>query len=316
MRTAHADYAFSKSEIQILRELAKGRRFLSEIEKSLSLKPSLLSYNLKKLLKKGLIQTTVQGNRKYAYFNDTKHALLLRDLLVSYDYMDWQNVLTGKTIEILFQTLTTLGANLAEFPRATLWRHLKNLRARGIITQTEKTYKIDPRFSSLVDFLKEYQLFFAIKLSKALSENAVILWQEDMNFLIRAPKNAQAPSKDYKKTATSVFHEYDLPLFSEYDIYIYSTNKKTIKLEDAILQTLLMEPNSVRYTTYALLLLKKTEQKIDKIYLLREAGRLGLKNQVTSMLQFLKTHVQRKDQALPTWNEFVTKARDYNLVIE
>jgi hypothetical protein len=77
-----------------------------------------------------------------------------------------------------------------------------------------------------------------------------------------------------------------------------------------------MEPNNVRYTTYALLLLKKTEQKIDKIYLLQEAERLGLKNQVTSMLKFLKTHVQRKDQALPTWNEFATKARDYNLVIE
>ena len=81
MQTAHAEYAFSKSEIRILRELAKGRRSLSEIEKSLSLKPALVSYNLKKLLNKGLILTIREGNRKYAYFNDSKHALLLRDLL-------------------------------------------------------------------------------------------------------------------------------------------------------------------------------------------------------------------------------------------
>jgi DNA-binding HxlR family transcriptional regulator len=315
MRTAQAEYTFSKSEMQILRELVKGKRSLLEIEKSRSLKPALLSYNLKKLLKKGLIQTTMQGNKKYAYFNDTKHASLLRDLLISYDYMDWQNILTGKTIEILFKTLTA-SEDLSKFSRATLWRHLKNLKARGIITQKESRYEINPRFSILIDFLKEYQQFFAIKLSKAISERAVVLWQEDMEFLIRTPKKTRQPPKDFHKTATSTYHQYDLPLFSEFDIYLYSTNKKTIKPEDAILHTLLIEPNNVRYTTYALLLLKKTEQKIDKTYLLQEAEKLGLKKKVSSMLQFLKSHGQLKDQALPTWHEFVTKARDYKLVIE
>jgi DNA-binding HxlR family transcriptional regulator len=316
MRTTNAEYAFSKSEIRILRQLSKGKHSLSEIEKALSLKPALLSHNLKKLQEKGLIQKTGQWNRKFAYFNDTKHALLFRDLLLSYDYIDWENILTGKTIEILFQTLTPSEANLSKFSEATLWRHLKALKARGIITQTQKKYKINPRFSTLNDFLREYQRFFAIKLAKTLSEDSTILWQENMQFLIRASKTAKPPPKNFLKTATSTFHEYDLPLFSEFDIYLYSTRKDTIRPEDAILHTLLIESNNIRYTTYALLLLKKTEQKIDKTYLLQDAERLGLKNQITSMLQFLKTHTQPKDQALPTWNEFVAKARDYNVVIE
>jgi DNA-binding Lrp family transcriptional regulator len=316
MQTAHAEYAFGRSEIQILRELTKGKGSLSEIEKSLSLKPALVSHNLKKLLKKGLILTIREGNRKYAYFNDTKHALLLRDLLISFDYIDWQNILTGKTIEILFQTLTPTGGTMTKFPKATLWRHLKDLKARGIITQTEKRYNINSRFSILINFLKEYQQFFANKLAKTLSENAVILWQKDMEFLARAPKNTKTPSKNFHQTATSIFHEYDLPLFSEFDIYLYSTNKERIRPEDAILHTLLIEPNNVRYTTYALLLLKKTEKKIDKKYLLQEAEKLGLENQINSVLQFLKTHTQTKEQALPTWNEFITKSKDYNVVIE
>jgi len=315
MRTVRADYAFSKSEIQILRELAKGRRSLSDIEESISLKPALLSYNLKKLLKKGLIKTTEQGNRKYVYFNDTKHASLLRDLMISYDYIDWQNILTGKTIEILSRMLNNFKSHIAEFSRATLWRSLKNLKARGII-HNEKGYGINPRFSILIDFLKEYQKFFANKLASTISENSVILWQEDMEFLVRAPKNAKPPCESFHQTATSIFHEYNLPLFSEFDIYLYSTNKKTIRTEDAILHTLLIEPNNVRYTTYALLLLKKTEQKINKTYLLQEAERLGVKNQIASMLQFLKTQTQTKEQALPTWNEFITKARDYKVMIQ
>jgi predicted transcriptional regulator len=316
MKTASREYAFTKSELQILRELAKGKHELSSIKEAISIKPSLLSYNLKKLLNKGLIKTTGQGYRKQVYFNDSKHASLYRDLLLSYDYIDWQNILTDKTIEILFQTLTTSGKTLAKFPKNTRWRHLKNLKARGIIAHDKKGYNINPRFNVLIDFLSEYQKFFANKLAHTISDNSVILWQEDMEFIVRAPKNAKPPSKSFHKTATSIFHEYDLPLFSEFDIYFYSTTKDTIQPEDAVLHTLLIEPNNVRYTTYALLLLKKTEQKIDKKYLLQEAEKLGLDNQITSMLQFLKTHTRTKEQALPTWNEFITKARDYKVVIE
>jgi DNA-binding HxlR family transcriptional regulator len=316
MRTTHADYVFSKTEIRILRQLSKGKQSLSEIGKTLSLKPAWLSQNLKKLQEKGLTQKIVQGNSKLAYFNDAKHALLLKDLLLSYNYIDWENIITGKTIEILFHALTPSETDLPKLSKPTIWRNLKNLKARGIITQTNKKYRINPRFTTLEDFLKEYQHFFAIKLTKTISEDSIILWQKDLEFLVRTSKKAKPPPKSFQKTATSIFNEYDLPLISDFDVYFYSTSKDTIRPEDAILHTLLIEPNNARYTTYALLLLKKTEQEIDKNYLLREAEKLGLKKEVASMLQFLKSHVQLKDQALPTWQEFITKARDYNLVIE
>ena len=164
MRNTDSEYAFSKAELQILRELTKGKLSLPEIRKSLSLKPALLSYNLKKLRKKGLIQTTEQGNRKYACFSETKHASLLRDLLIAYDFMDWENILTGKTIEILFQTLSAKEGNLSSFSNATLWRYLKELKARGIIAETQKRHQINPRFPVLVDFLNEYQRYFANKI--------------------------------------------------------------------------------------------------------------------------------------------------------
>ena len=130
--------------------------------------------------------------------------------------------------------------NLSSFSNATLWRYLKELKARGIITETQKGYQINTRFSVLIDFLKEYQRYFVNKISKTLSENSVILWQKDMEFLVRVPKSAEAPSEDFHKTATSIFAQYGLPLFSEFDIYFYSTNKKAIKPEDAILHTLLV----------------------------------------------------------------------------
>ncbi len=314
MRCTDSEYAFSKSELQILRELSKGKQSLPEIRKSLLLKPALLSYNLKKLQKKVLIQTTEEGNRKYACFSETSHAELLRDLLIRFDHVDWENILTGKTIDILFQALSAKEGNLSGFSNATLWRYLKELRGRGIIGETQKRYQINSRFQVLIDFLKEYQRYFVNKISKTLSVKTVILWQEGMEFLVRAPKAAKPICEDFHKTATSIFAQYDLPLFSEFDIYFYSTSRRSIKPEDAILHTLLVEPGNVRYTTYALLLLKKTQKEIDKTYLLKEAESFGLKNQIVGMLEFLETHRRPEGQSLPTWNEFITKANDYAVI--
>lgn len=132
---------------------------------------------------------------------------------------------------------------------------------------------------------------------------------------MRAPKTTQPPPKDFLKTATYVLAEYNLPLFSEFEIYQYSKEKKQILPEDVILHILLIEPDSTRYITYALLLLKKIWNHLDTAYLLREAQRPGIRDQVGCMLQFLETHRRPADSMLPSWNEFAQKATEYNVVI-
>jgi DNA-binding HxlR family transcriptional regulator len=312
MKTPTGEYSFNRAELKILKEIARGNYELSSIQTRLSIKPSLLTYTLKKLQTKGIVKFTHIGTKKQAYFSDIKHATLLKDLLSIYDHVDWENVLNGKSIEILFQTLSASKESL-NVPRNTRWRHGKNFKSRGIITQEGK---INPQFRGLSEFLKEYQSFFAKKIASTLSDNALILWQQDMEFLLRTQQNTRQAAENFHKTATSKFSEYGLPLFSEFDIYFYSTNKKTIRPEDIILHTLLIEPNNVRYTTYALLLLKKVKKQIDLTYLQKEAERLGLKNQITAMLQFLETHIHPEGQSLPSWEEFVIKAEDYGVMAE
>jgi len=314
MKTVQEEYAFSKSEIRILKELTGGERSLSQVEKSLLIKPPLLSYNLKKLLKKGIIKETAKGFRKHIQFNDSKHASLLRDLLIIHDHVDWQNLLTGKAIEILFKAITDSGKEFSEIPKATLWRHLRNLKAHGILQRTKKGYSVNPRFPTLRDFLNEYQRFIINMLARTISEEAVVLWQRDFEFLVRAPKNIEATQKNFLCTATSLLTNMGIPIFSEFDIYFYSKKKKNIQTEDIILHTLLIEPNNVRYVIYSLLLLKKYKEKIDIGYLMREAQKYDLDSQIKGMLQFLETHTPQKDLPLPTWTEFEARARDYKVI--
>jgi hypothetical protein len=292
VKTSSGEYAFSKAELQALREIARGNYELSSIQAKLSVKPSLLTYTLKKLQSKGLIKLANKGVKKQAYLSDTKHAILLKNILTIYDHVDWENLLKDKAIEILFQVLTE-SDKLTDVPRNTLWRYMKDFKSRGIITQEGI---VNSQFRDLPEFLEEYQSFFAKKITNELSDNSVILWQRDMQLLIRTAISAKPPNRYFHKTATSIFADYNLPLFSEFDVYFYSTTKETIKPEDAVLHTLLIEPGNARYAMYALLLLKKIEKQIDKTYLSREAECLGLKTQIEGMLEFLKTRIRREGQ--------------------
>jgi len=312
MKTSAGEYAFSKVELQILKEIAKGNCEYSSIQAELSLKPSLLTYTLKKLQTKCLIALVHKGVKKQVSFSDAKHAILLRSLLSIYDYVDWENLLSGKGIEILFQFLPGYG-KLSSIPRNTLWRYRTNLKSRGIITQEGK---INPQFRGLSEFLEEYQSFFAKKAASIISDNSVILWQQDMEFLARVPKGVKEIPPHFSKSSISVFGEYGLPLFTDFDVYFYSVNKQSITLEDVVLHTLLIEPKNIRYVTYALLLLKKTEGSINRLYLQQEAERLGLNDEIIAMIQFLEKHKRLPDQAIPSWDEFTIKAKDYGVMTE
>lgn len=103
MKTKKEKYAFSKQEIEILKEIASGNHTLSQIREKLSIKPSLLSYHLKKLQEKRIIKIqqgafALEGNfansRKSVLFQDTKHSLILKELLVKYSHIKWENVLS------------------------------------------------------------------------------------------------------------------------------------------------------------------------------------------------------------------------------
>lgn len=322
MKRKLQDYAFSKVEIKILRAVAKGNHSLYLLMKNLSIKPNYLSYNLKKLFKKNIIAFKKKRTfkrkrnkpRKYVYFGDSKHASLLRELLITDSHMKWENILSGLGIEVLFQVLGNSERTFENFSKATLWRYSRDFMAQGIIKLEDYGYSVNPRFSILIEFLKEYQQFIINTRIRSVSEKAVILWQKNFECLIRIPRNSEFLQKDFLKTATSRLHDFGIQILSDFDIYFYSRKKKKIRIEDVILHTLLIERGNVRYVIYSLLLLRKELPRIDKEYLLKEAQRLDSSLQINAMLQFLKTRGARRGLTLPTWAEFMTKAEEYNVV--
>ena len=320
MKRKLENYTFSIMELRILKEVADENHSLSSLRKNLSIKPSYLSKNLEKLQQKGVItfkkkspKIRASKSRKFVHFGNLKHASLLREILVTYNHVKWESILSGLGIEVLFQILGNSEIRLEGVSRTTFWRYSKEFMALGLIDLNEKSYSINPRFSVLANFLTEYQEFLLDTLVRSISEAAVILWQKDFECLIRVPRNSVAFTEGFQKTATSRLSDFEIPIFSDFDIYFYSKKGKRIRAEDVVLHTLLIERNNVRYVTYGLLLLKKKLRDLDEEYLLRESQRLDLNLQVNAMLMFLKTRGATRGRALPTWGEFVSRAREYEV---
>jgi DNA-binding MarR family transcriptional regulator len=324
MKRKLESYSFSKAEIEILIEVANENHSLSLLRKRLHIKPNLLSHDLRKLSQKGIIVFKKKGKltftkkgaaRKHVYFADSKHASLLRDLLITNSHIQWEDILSGLGIEVLFQILNEYEVKFTNFSKVTFWRYSRDLMARGIVKLDDGHYVITPRFSVIAAFLTEFQHFLLNNFVKSISERATVLWEKDFECLIRVPKNANILPKTLLKTATSRLDDFGIQILSDFDIYFYSKRKKVIGIEDVILHTLLLEKSNVRYVTYSLLVLKNNMRSVDKEYLLKEAQRLGLGLQINAMFQFLKTKGKRGGMTLPTWPEFVSKAKEYMVTV-
>jgi hypothetical protein len=321
MRSKLETYTFSKQEIKILRAIVSGSHLLSSLRKSLSIKPSLLSYYVGRLVNKNLIKCQKQGfpleqrekSGKYLYFSDSKHALSLKELLSKYSHIEWEEILSGLGIEVLFQILANYHITFESFSAVTFWRYSKSFMGLGLVESDGDIFRINSKFSMLIDFLTDYQHFIISNIVRSLPQNVIILWQKDLECLIRLPKDMRIDWKEFQKTATSCLQDFGIQLTSDFDVYFYSRRKKAIRLEDVLLHTLLIERNNVRYTTYSLLLLKKQSKRIDKEYLFKEAVWFDLSGQINTMFEFLRTKGARSGSAFPTWTEFTIKAEDYGV---
>jgi len=134
MKRRMKEYLLNKLEVKILKEVAKGNNTIYLLKKFLMIKPNLLSYNLKKLLQKRFIQLERRGKYgKYVYFNSSKHAMLLRDLLQMYDHLKWEDILSGLAIDVLFQVINKSELTFKNFSKTTFWRYTRKLMSYGII---------------------------------------------------------------------------------------------------------------------------------------------------------------------------------------
>lgn len=314
MNAKQRQFMFTESEIKALREISRDKATISKLHNQLSMSQSGASVLVKRLLKKSMVSTKRVGMKKYVQVNDSKHAILAKELLQTYSHIPWENLLSDSSLLVLFEILNDKTYELEDrLSKRTVLRHLNRLAEHGIIKESRGGYMVNPRYDPLIDFLEEYQSYILREITGSIVEDGVILWQKDLECLIRTPSPVIKRDNLFK-TGISRFADFGIQLITNYDYYFYSEKKKKIQKEDIVLHALLAERDSVRNITYCLLFIKKFEQELDKRYLLIEAENFNIRELVERMLGFLRDKERGPDEMLPSWPEFVEKAEEYGVM--
>ena len=304
------------NEIKILGEIAKGDgRRIADIGISLDIFQESLSRTLKSLEKKGLIETEKSGISKYLFFSETKHSTLFKTLLLEFTHVKFENFLSGSSLEILYHLSNSslsrseivLRTGLSE---KTIQTKLKNLREFGIVFSERGLYRLNERFDLLRDFLLEFRRYLNLKTAQEFAKDAIIIWQEDDEFLIKTSERKE--SENFFLTSITAFHRYGVQLFlPEYHYYFYSKQRKKLCLEDVILHALVLDPTDTRVILSVLLLWKK--QKVDVDYLTKESDKYQLSKTVEDLVKYMNTRGEVRPDHFPTWREYEVRAKEYGL---
>jgi predicted transcriptional regulator len=308
MKKTLSPYAFSKTELRILRELTRSSASISELAKRIGKSQPTVTASVENLQSKEFVTTKRTGMRKMVGFSQAKHAQLLRDLILARPHVPWESILADSQILPLLKLENAAPVSVS---RTTEWRAIRSLMAHGIIINEAGGLAVNPRFDKISEFIRELLNFVNSRLAARVSENAVVVWASGSEFIIRVAAGTTITDKRFKSTATNALAAYGVTLISDVEYYFFSPLGGALRPEDIVLHTILVD--GVANVTYALIFMAKV--KISPDYLLMAADKLGLRAQVEGMLRFLTSHKPQPSAVLPKWDEFAERARDYGVHI-
>jgi biotin operon repressor len=308
MKKTFAPYEFSRTELEILRDLTRSSASISELANHIGKSQPTATAAVENLQAKGFVATERAGMRKVVGLSQAKHAQLLKELFLAHPHLPWESILASSQILPL---LKLEGVTPESVSRTTEWRAMRNLMAHGIIINGAEGQTVNPRFHKISEFITEFVNFANSKLAAQVSESAAIVWASGSQFMIRVAAGTAITDKRFKPTATTALATYGIALISDVEYYFFSPLGKALRPEDIVLHTILID--GVTNITYALILMAKV--KTDPDYLLTAAEKLGLRIQVDGMLRFQTSHEPQTNTVLPKWDEFAERAGDYGVRI-
>lgn len=310
------DLKLTGSEFKVLNLLARHeRRGMSEIGIQLGLSSSYTSQIVTSLKEKKFIAVERRGRIKVASLSDAKHASLLRRLMLEYEHIDFGQLLSGASLEVLSAICCLQLKNRNEIMERTLVSEasiahvLKKLRQIGLIQRRDKIYSVSPRFQSVKDFVMEFRHLLNRNIALQFSSDSLMVWECNHELIVESDELRDR--EGFLLTGASTFSRFGVQLFVSKWYYLYSPFSKEVKMEDAILHSLLVNADTNLLPT--LLIWKKNDRKIDTAYLKKEGRKYGIEDYVDDIIGYFETDGGQRGASFPTWREFLDKAGEYGI---
>ena len=312
-------FAFTSSEIAAARAISDhSGSSVQELAAILKTSESWVSQIVKNLETKGVVRTRKEGMKKSVDISMMNYALSLSDLFKIEPQVPWEKLISYSNMVALFLSATGEKSFEQGVSPVSLWRAERNLSMHGMITKGPQGTTL--RNSRLKNFVNEYSNHVSrMHLLERLPKDAVVLWRSGYRGLFRIHNaNGKETRKDLRNalpTALSAFPEYGIQFITPDSYYYLDPETKELTIEDIIIHTLLIEPDSQTYITYALLLIFKAMDLVDFDSLISKSCKYELEATIEGMVRYIRSHGEERNLYLPKWNELKEQADLYGIVV-
>ncbi len=293
---------FNSTGIKIFRELEEQIN-ISALAKKLELHYSTISIAVSALEENGLVARYREGNHVYVKRSDTLHSHALKNLLMEFPRLPVEDVFTPSAMEIMGvltapHNVTDISA-MTGLNRLTVSSAVKEMSKHGLVLKKGTKYVSNPRHRHAESFVRNYWEYIANITLRYISKDAILIWQRGLEFLFKSRTTLDSvdSGKKIHPTAVSVLPAHDLGMISYMRYYFYTSRE--LKVEDNIIHTILIEPSSPIYNSYALALYSRSRPR----NLLKYSSYYDLEDHVKALLEYLEIKQTKTNFLLP-WNEY------------
>lgn len=303
----------SEGQLRILQQLTKKSPLqVSELAHATNLETSTTSREVSTLSSLGLVRHERRGLGKFISLSDTKHASILRNLMVHRPYLRYGELLSGKSLDLLsgvhLVDLTTID-EIQEYSgvsHVTVIRLLARYKELGAVRKARGTYRLGTQYEPFGEFLREFRSYTNLQTLRSKAPDATVVWERNRDFLCRSPHPVE---NGYSRSAFSAFPGFGVDLFlPRGDYYFYSPRRVRIGPEEAAIHALLMAESSRDWTMISLLVLKAN---LDEARVLKLARIYRSVETAQALFSFIKTRGKDRRPGLPTWHELASRMRQY-----
>lgn len=294
----------SSTEISIFKYLKEPMN-ISDLSELLSLHHSSVSKAISSLESEGFVLKEKKGNLVYIRRSDSLHSKSLEDILREFPRLPLSKLFTPSSLHV-FSVLKsprsiTEASEITGLDRYTVSAAISRLAKYGIVIKENGRFLLSSRHALFENFVDNYFKYRANMNLRAVSQNGVLIWQRGPEFLFKAenlnPYLEPHLENKIHLTAISIFPKYGLDVITDMNYYFFS--KKALCEEEFFIHTILIDPYSPIYNSYAIALAPRLGSK----NFLKYAAYYDIEAHVRTLLEYLDKKEKSSDFVLP-WKEY------------
>jgi DNA-binding transcriptional regulator GbsR (MarR family) len=330
--------------LRLLQELGQPQS-PSELAEKLEYSLKHVSEVLSELEELGLIKSKEQGRHKLYNTTEVNAVGEYRKLTTRHPNIDFPELLTPSSLHVIYHLDKRRSADtltkLSKPSRATVYRVLKKLRNRGILTQEDSKYVVRKPYEPLSEFAQELAMLKHVsKVKKTFPSGKVhVVWDNDYENISLLKSEVEVKNqmdnlrpdeaRKYYLTGLNEIQNWGLRFMTTPGSYLFYTEEEReedqqqstlheLSQEDLVCHMTLIhkrmdKPVGQRYT---LLYLAKVQDDINREDLRERAIHYGILSEVNNLLSYIEEEgVKKAEVDLPTWVEFKGLAKEYEVDI-